>query len=116
MIVECSGTDAGGIASTVEMADYEGRIRFIGHSIGRKVPIEIGWSNWKGLDLHGHAGTPNFFPRTIKFMAQSKNVVDYTKIITHNIPIEEYKKAFELEDKGKVDKDVMKIMFIMNRQ
>lgn len=114
MIIECSGTDAG-IASTVEMAAHEGRIRLIGHSIGRKVPIEIGWSIWKGLDLHGHSGSPNFFPRTIKFMAQSKNVVDYIKIITHKFPIEEYKKAFELGDKGKAGNDVMKIMFIMNR-
>lgn len=114
MIVECSGTDAA-IGNTVEMAAHEGKIRFIGHSIGRKVPIEIGWSIWKGLDLHGHAGAPLFFPRTIKFMTQAKNVVDYAKTITHKFPIEEYKKAFELGDKGKADNNVLKIMFIMNR-
>ena len=41
VVVEASGND-NAIASIFEVAGHSARVRLIGHSIGRKVPVEIG--------------------------------------------------------------------------
>ena len=100
LVVECSGNDAA-IAATVEVARHGGRIHFIGHSIGRKVPIEIGLSIWKGLRLAGECAAPRFFPRTIRFMARAKQRINYTQIVKHKFPLEKFQNAFDLAVKKK---------------
>jgi len=110
LVVECSGNDAA-ISATVEVVRQKGRIRFIGHSIGRKVPIEIGLSIWKGLQLQGTCAAPYFFPKTIRFMARAKKLIDYTKIITHKFPLDKFQDAFNLAVKRK--EEVVKILLTM---
>jgi L-iditol 2-dehydrogenase len=110
LVVECSGNDQA-IANTVEVARQGGRINFIGHSIGRKVPIEIGLSIWKGLQLAGKCAAPFFFPRTIKFMTQAKKIIDYSKIITHRYPLENYQEAFNMAVENK--EEAVKILLTM---
>jgi L-iditol 2-dehydrogenase len=110
LVVECSGNDEA-LANTVEVAKQGGRINFIGHSIGRKVSIEIGLSIWKGLHLAGKCAAPFFFPRTIKFMAQAKKIIDFTKIITHRYPLEKYQEAFDMAVENK--DEAVKILLTM---
>jgi threonine dehydrogenase-like Zn-dependent dehydrogenase len=109
-IVECTGSD-GGVATTVDIAKHHGRIRFIGHSIGRKIPIEIGKAIWKGLNLQGSAGQPWFFPKTIKFMTRAKSKIDYSKFVTHNFEFAKIHDAFDMAVEHK-DKAV-KVMISM---
>jgi len=93
-VVECTGKDLP-VSQTVEITRAHAKIRFIGHSIGRKVPIEIGLAIWKGLNLQGSAGSPFFFPKTIKFMSRVKQEIDYKQFITHSYPLEKIHEAFQ---------------------
>ena len=70
VVVECSGND-NAIASLFDIAGHSARVRLIGHSIGRKIPIEIGKTIWRTLAITGAGGTKNFAQRTIKFMHQN---------------------------------------------
>jgi len=110
LVVECSGTNEA-IALAFDIAAHGARIRFIGHSIGRKVPVEIGLSIWKGLFLHGHAGSPCFFPRTIKFMTRAKTRINYSQVIIHKFPLERIREAFDLAEKEK--ERTVKIMLMI---
>jgi L-iditol 2-dehydrogenase len=108
-IVECTGSDAG-VAATVDIARPHGRIRFIGHSIGRKIPIEIGKAIWKGLNLQGSAGQPWFFTKTIKFMSRTKEHFDFSKFVTHEFAFQDIQNAFDtaIEHKDEAIKVMLK--------
>ncbi|BFL44848.1 zinc-binding dehydrogenase [Lactonifactor longoviformis] len=110
-IVECTGTDAC-VGMTVDIAKPHARIRFIGHSIGRRIPIEIGKAIWKGLNLQGSAGQPWFFTKTIKFMNRVKKDIDYSKFVTGYYPLEKIQEAFDeaIEHKDRA----IKIMITMD--
>jgi L-iditol 2-dehydrogenase len=95
LVVEATGSDEA-TAATVEVAKRNGRVVYIGHSIGRKIPVEIGKIIWKGLTVVGKAGSPCFFPRTIDFMSRVRNRIDLTSLITHKFPLEKAVEAFEL--------------------
>ena len=99
---------------TVDIAKPHARIRFIGHSIGRKIPIEIGKAIWKGLNLQGSAGQPWFFTKTIKFMSRIKDEIDFTKFITGYYPLGDIQKAFDMAINHK-DKAV-KVMVLVNEE
>lgn len=113
LIVECTGTDFG-VSTTVDIAKPHARIRFIGHSIGRRIPIEIGKAIWKGLNLQGSAGQPWFFTKTIKFMSRVKNEIDFTKFITAYYKLEDIQEAFDMAIEHK-DRAV-KVMLTMNEE
>jgi len=68
--VEASGND-NAISSLFDISAYSARVRLIGHSIGRKVPVEIGKTIWKTLNITGSGGTKNFGQRTIRFYEQN---------------------------------------------
>lgn len=107
LVVEASGVDEA-IALCFDVAGYGARIRLIGHSIGRKVPVEIGLTIWKGLFVHGQAGAPYFFPRTIQFMSRARERMNFSQIITHRFPLEKIQDAFDLAVKEK--EEAIKIM------
>lgn len=111
LVVECTGSD-GGVSATVDVAKPHGRIRFIGHSIGRKIPIEIGKAIWKGLNLQGSAGQPWFFTKTIKFMSRIKDEIDFKKFITAYYKLGDIQSAFDMAIEHK-DKAV-KVMITMD--
>lgn len=111
LVVEASGNDEA-IAQCFDVVAGSGRIRLIGHSVGRKVPVEIGLTNWKGLFIHGQAGAPWFFPRTIKFMQRAKQRIDYSRIITHRFSLDDIQKAFDLATRHKGQ--FVKIMLIID--
>lgn len=113
LIVECTGTDAA-TAATVEVAKAHARIRLIGHSIGRKIPIEIGRAIWKGLNIQGSAGQPWFFPRTIKFLTRAKKQIDVGKFVTQKYELKKIQDAFDMAIQHK-DKAI-KIMIAMGSE
>lgn len=95
VIVEASGNDAA-ITSMFEIAGHSCRINIIGHSIGHRVPVEIGNSNWRTLKIKGAAGTRSFTPRTIRFMSAIKDAFDFKALNTHYIKFEKIHEAFEI--------------------
>jgi len=82
VICEASGNDIA-IASVFDVAGHSCRVHFIGHSIGRKVPVELGWTIWKTLKLNGSGGTKDFGQRTIRFMSAIKDKYDFDALNTH---------------------------------
>jgi len=107
VIVECSGNDAA-IASVFDIAGHSARIGLVGHSVGRKIPVEIGMTIWKTLSITGAGGTKNFMPRTIKFMDRIKDKVDFINLVSHRFPFEKIHDAFEIAVKDK--KNALKVM------
>lgn len=97
LILECSGSN-GALGTMIDVVAKEGRVVLIGHSIGRKVPIEIGKSIWQGATILGSCDSPFFFPKVLAFM--SRRLVDLTKVITHRFPLTDFLKAFEVAKKS----------------
>ena len=95
VVVECSGHDAA-IASLFDLAGHSARVRLIGHSIGRRVPVEIGKTIWRTLEITGAGGTRNFAERTIRFMDRIRGDYDLAALNTHHVPFERIHEAFDL--------------------
>jgi threonine dehydrogenase-like Zn-dependent dehydrogenase len=110
-VVECTGKDQA-VQTTIPITRAHARVRFIGHSIGRDIPIPVGEVIWKGLNLQGSAGSPFFFPRTIKFMSRVKERIDYRKFITHHFGFEDIHEAFDTAIKHK--DEAIKVMLTMD--
>jgi len=106
LVLECSGSN-GALAATMDVVAKEGRIVLIGQSAGRKVPIEIGKSIWRGATIFGSSGSPYFFPKTLTFM--SRHLVDLTQVVTHRFPLTDVLEAFEV---GRRASDSVKLLLI----
>ena len=100
LVVEASGSDSA-ISSLFDVAGHNARIRLIGHSIGRKTPLDVGVIIWKSLTVTGQAGSPYAFPKTIRFIKRIREEIDLSQIITKTFPLEEIKAAFEYAVKEK---------------
>lgn len=111
LVVEASGNDKA-IASIFDVAAHNARVRLIGHSIGRRVPVEIGKTIWKTLLITGSGGVKNFLPRTITFMDRIRDNFKLTDLITHRYPFGKIHDAFKkaIEEKA----EVIKVMLIIN--
>ena len=109
VVVEASGNDSA-IASLFEIAGHSCRVGLVGHSIGRKVPVELGWTIWKTMALKGSGGTKDFGQRTIRFMSAIKDTYDFAALNTHFFPFEELHKAIDtvIHEKEKAFKVMLK--------
>lgn len=107
VVVEATGNDKS-IASIFDIANHGGRIRLIGHSIGRKVPVELGKTIWRTLSITGSGGTKDFGERTIKFMSRIKDKYDFSSLNTNYFKFEDIHKAFEMAAHNKVE--ALKVM------
>jgi L-iditol 2-dehydrogenase len=105
--VEASGND-NAIASLFDVSGHSARIRLIGHSIGRKVPVEIGKTIWKTLSITGSGGTKNFGQRTIRFMRAIKDRFDFAALNTHHFPFSDLHKAMDTAVHNK--EEALKVM------
>ena len=94
VVVEASGND-NAIASIFDVAGHSGRVRLIGHSIGRKVPVEIGKTIWKTLSITGSGGTKDFGQRTIRFMSTIRDSYNFEGLNTHHFPFDKLHEAIE---------------------
>jgi threonine dehydrogenase-like Zn-dependent dehydrogenase len=111
LVVEASGNDRA-IASTFDVSGHSARIRLIGHSIGRKVPVEIGKTIWKTLNITGAGGTKTFIPRSIAFMDRIRETHNFSSLITHKYKFSQIHEAF---DKACSDKaNAIKVMLYMD--
>lgn len=106
-IVECSGNDTA-IASLFDIAGHSARVRLIGHSIGRKIPIEIGKTIWRTMDITGAGGTKNFGQRTIRFMHAIRNKFDFSGLNSHHYPFSKLLDAFDFAIHNKAE--ALKVM------
>ena len=95
VIAEASGND-GSIASIFDVAGHSCRVNLIGHSVGRKIPVEIGKTIWRTLKIKGSGGTKDFGQRTIRFMSAIKDKYDFDALNTHFIPFEKLDEAMDL--------------------
>ena len=92
--VECSGND-NAIASLFDISAHSGRVGLIGHSIGRKVPVEIGKTIWRTMNLRGSGGTKDFGQRTIRFMDRIYDKFDFASLNTHHYNFNDLHKAMD---------------------
>ncbi|MDR3765953.1 MAG: hypothetical protein Q3Y08_02805, partial [Butyricicoccus sp.] len=106
VVIECSGNDKG-IASLFDIAGHSARIGVVGHSIGRKVPVEIGKTIWKTLHIAGSGGTTNWFPRTIRFMSKIKDKYDFKALVSHYYKFEDLDEAMKMAQNKEVARKVM---------
>ena len=109
VVVEASGND-NAIASIFDVAGHSARVRLIGHSVGRKIPVEIGLTIWKTLAITGSGGIKNFMARTIKFMERIRKEFDFKALISHRYSFEDIHEAFDkvVNDKKNVFKVMLK--------
>ncbi len=94
VIAEASGND-NAIASIFDIAGHSCRVHLIGHSIGRKVPAELGWTIWKTLKINGSGGTKDFGQRTIRFMSAIKDKYDFDALNTHYFDFDKLQEAMD---------------------
>ena len=106
VVIECSGNDIG-IASLFDIAGHSARVGVVGHSIGHKVPVEIGKTIWKTLRITGSGGTTNWFPRTIRFMSKIKDKYDFKALVSHYYKFEDLAEAMEMAQNKAVARKVM---------
>jgi len=109
LVIEASGNDKA-IAMIFDVAAHSARVRLIGHSIGRKIPIEIGKTIWKTLLITGSGGVRNFLPRTIVFMDRIRNEINIKDIISHRYSFDEIHHAFKKAIKEKAA--AIKVMLV----
>ena len=95
VIVECSGSNSA-LQSIFDVAGHSCRVKLIGHSVGRKVPVEIGKTIWRTMDITGSGGTKNWAQRTIRFMGAIKDKFDFDALNSHYIDFSELDRAMDL--------------------
>ncbi len=108
LVVEASGNDKA-IDMTFYVSAHSARIRLTGHSVGRKVAVELGKTIWKTLLITGAGGIKDFTPRTITMMDRLRKEVDFTSMITHRYPFSKIHEAFNeaINDKPGAVKVIM---------
>ncbi|MEM3658523.1 MAG: alcohol dehydrogenase catalytic domain-containing protein [Candidatus Hadarchaeum sp.] len=107
LVIECSGTDQA-IGKSFEVLAKNGRIILIGHSIGRKVPIEIGRAVWWDARIIGSTDSPYFFPKTLKFLSPVNRQKMFSQIVTHKFRLDDAPSAFQTARDG--DKSIKVVL------
>lgn len=95
VIAEASGSNSA-LAAIFDVAGHSCRVNLIGHSIGRKVPVEIGKTIWSTLKIKGSGGTKDWAQRTIRFMSAIKDKYDFDALNSHHIPFKNLDEAMDL--------------------
>lgn len=95
IIAEASGNDKA-IAAIFDVAGHSCRVNLIGHSVGRKIPAELGKTIWSILRIKGSGGTKDWAQRIIRFMSAIKDKYDFDALNSHHIPFADLDKAMDL--------------------
>jgi L-iditol 2-dehydrogenase len=96
LVIEASGVDDS-LVSVLDYARNNGRISMVGINIGKRLSIEFGKIQIKGLILRGCVGSPYVWEKSLRFLEATG--IDLTPIQTHQFPLEEAEAAFELASK-----------------
>lgn len=107
VVAECSGNDRA-IVSLFDISAHSARVRLVGHSIGRKVPVEIGKTIWHTLSITGSGGTKDFGQRTIRFMSRIRDKYDFAVLNTHYFDFSQIHEAFDVAMHNK--EEALKVM------
>ena len=102
LVVEAAGNDDA-IADMFDVAGTMPRVRMIGHSIGRKVPVEIGKVIWRGMSIYGQGGVTADTPRTVNFINRIRDKVDLLGLITHKYPFDQLPEAVDMAVHNKAE-------------
>ena len=86
VVLEAAGAPAA-MASALEIAALTARVVFVGISIGRSGPADLGLIQSKALSVHGIIGSAGLWPQVIRFLASG--VIDPTAIVTGRFPLTE---------------------------
>lgn len=113
VICECSGSNAA-VSEMFQIAGHNCRVNVTGHTLGREIPVEMGWTNWKTLRIKGSGGTDHFMPRTIRFMSQVRKKFDFKKLTTHYFNFKDLDKAMDLACHDKIN--AMKVMLMFDEE
>ena len=92
LVVEASGHDSS-LAAVLDYVRIGGRVTFVGISIGRKVPVELGKIQSKSLTIKGTIGSPGVWAAALRFLARTK--LDLSPIQTHFFDLTNGVEAFE---------------------
>src|SRR5215471_19447282 len=103
LVIEASGHDSS-LAAVLDYVRTGGRVTFVGISIGRKVPVELGKIQGKSLTIKGTIGSPGVWPAAMRFLARTK--LDLSPIQTHFFDLTRGIEAFEF---GKNPKECIKV-------
>lgn len=109
VIVEASGSNAA-VSEMFQIAGHNCRVNVAGHTLGRQIPVEMGWTNWKTLRIKGAGGTNHFTPRTIRFISQLRKHFSFEELTTHYFKFEDIQKAFDVAVNNK--DDALKVMIL----
>ena len=92
LVIEASGHDSS-LAAVLDYVRIGGRVTFVGISIGRKVPVELGKIQSKSLTINGTIGSPGVWPAALRFLARTK--LDLSPIQTHFFDLTNGIEAFD---------------------
>jgi L-iditol 2-dehydrogenase len=85
VVIEAAGAPRA-MASALEIAGQSARLVYVGIDIGGSAPAQLGLIQSKDLRIRGVIGSPNIWPKTIRFLASG--VVDPTSIVSATFPLE----------------------------
>ena len=91
--IECSGA-AAGVRSCLDALRPCGRLTQVGH-FGKSVEINYDWVAYKELEITGSVGyTAATWDRVMRILSEGK--IDLADMISHKLPIDDWKNAFEI--------------------
>lgn len=93
LVIEASGHDAS-LGLVFDVAREEGRVAMVGINIGRTIGSHLGNIQMRNLTVRGCIGSPGVWPAAIRFLERTK--LDLSPIQTHEFPLGEAVKAFDL--------------------
>lgn len=90
LVVEAAGA-APAMAQALQLAGLNSRVVYVGISIGKTAPAELGLIQSKALRITGVIGSAGVWPQTIRFLASG--AVDPLAIVTARYPLEQANEA-----------------------
>jgi L-iditol 2-dehydrogenase len=85
LVIEASG-NAKGLASTLELARFAGRITNIGICADRSVSAPLGLIQAKDLSVRGTTGSPGVWPQALRFV--ERHEIDLSPVVTQTLTFE----------------------------
>lgn len=95
LVVECSG-NPDGLASTLTLARFGGRVANIGICAHEAVSAPLGLIQSKDLAVRGTTGSPGVWPQALRFV--DRNEIDLTPVITSRFAYSEASEALLASD------------------